>query len=109
MRVSCDTLWHKTGESIAQTYPRRDSNLARIGRLRLEDNGSRTRASSRKEWVLKHDLCAVLQLAWVESAHRASGLCEGVVCFADVDTIEEIEHIQTQLEPALLCQSNPPG
>jgi len=58
---------------------------------------------------LEHHFSAVLQLPGIECSHRTSSLRERVIGFADVEAVEEIEHVEAQLKPVLLCKNNPSG
>lgn len=100
MQVFVNALRRETEESIAQTRRGGTVIYLKRGDPRLGFEGVS------QECFLKHDLCAVLQLSGIESAHGASSLRKGIIGFADVNPIEKIEHVQAQLKPTPFCQDD---
>ena len=58
---------------------------------------------------LEDELGTVLKLPRVESADGTSSLGKGVIRFADVDSIKEVEDIQAELKPLLFAQRDTTG
>ena len=63
----------------------------------------------REPGTLKDKLGAVLELPRIEGADGTSSLGKGVICFADVDAVKEIEDIQAEFEPLLFTQRDTTG